>query len=153
MTWPECDQARKPLNLGSAWLSFVGVINVDVPEVQVKSISDHIRPDRQCLMFSATFKSKVERLAREALTDPVRIVQGEIGEVLPFLMHSILNLCLFAEIARINGLEFLIVPPPMPPYYYSYRVIDVLIVIRKVAASCNVLSISQLFFFSAYITF
>ncbi|OZC06138.1 hypothetical protein X798_06877 [Onchocerca flexuosa] len=50
-------------------------------EAQVQSISDHIRPDRQCLMFSATFKSKVEKLAREALTDPVRIVQGEVGEV------------------------------------------------------------------------
>ncbi|KIH67945.1 DEAD/DEAH box helicase [Ancylostoma duodenale] len=50
-------------------------------EAQVKSISDHIRPDRQCLMFSATFKRKVERLARDALRDPVRIVQGEVGEV------------------------------------------------------------------------
>ncbi|KAK6746100.1 hypothetical protein RB195_012297 [Necator americanus] len=49
-------------------------------EAQVKSISDHIRPDRQCLMFSATFKHKVERLARDALRDPVRIVQGEVGE-------------------------------------------------------------------------
>lgn len=49
-------------------------------EAQVKSISDHIRPDRQCLMFSATFKQKVERLARDALQDPVRIVQGEVGE-------------------------------------------------------------------------
>ncbi|KAK6050001.1 hypothetical protein COOONC_12493 [Cooperia oncophora] len=49
-------------------------------EAQVKSISDHIRPDRQCLMFSATFKHKVERLARDALCDPVRIVQGEVGE-------------------------------------------------------------------------
>ncbi|KAL6725189.1 hypothetical protein Aduo_007259 [Ancylostoma duodenale] len=49
-------------------------------EAQVKSISDHIRPDRQCLMFSATFKRKVERLARDALRDPVRIVQGEVGE-------------------------------------------------------------------------
>ncbi|XGW13831.1 hypothetical protein V3C99_000266 [Haemonchus contortus] len=49
-------------------------------EAQVKSISDHIRPDRQCLMFSATFKHKVERLARDALCDAVRIVQGEVGE-------------------------------------------------------------------------
>lgn len=31
-------------------------------------------------MFSATFKQKVERLARDALVDPVRIVQGEVGE-------------------------------------------------------------------------
>ncbi|CAI4230672.1 unnamed protein product [Auanema sp. JU1783] len=49
-------------------------------EAQVMSISDHIRPDRQCLMFSATFKQKVERLARDALQDPVRIVQGHVGE-------------------------------------------------------------------------
>ena len=32
-------------------------------------------------LFSATFRKKVERLARDILTDPVRIVQGDIGEV------------------------------------------------------------------------
>lgn len=47
---------------------------------QVKSICDHVRPDRQTLMFSATFKKKVEKLARVALTDPIRVVQGELGE-------------------------------------------------------------------------
>lgn len=31
-------------------------------------------------MFSATFKKKVEKLARDILIDPIRIVQGEIGE-------------------------------------------------------------------------
>jgi ATP-dependent RNA helicase DDX42 len=31
-------------------------------------------------MFSATFKKRVERLARDVLTDPIRIVQGDIGE-------------------------------------------------------------------------
>jgi ATP-dependent RNA helicase DDX42 len=31
------------------------------------------------LMFSATFKKKVEKLARDILIDPIRIVQGEIG--------------------------------------------------------------------------
>lgn len=36
--------------------------------------------DRQTLLFSATFKRKVERLARDVLTDPVRVVQGELGE-------------------------------------------------------------------------
>ncbi|KAF2362853.1 Helicase C-terminal, partial [Trinorchestia longiramus] len=49
-------------------------------EPQVRSICDHVRPDRQTLLFSATFKKKVERLARDALTDPIRIVQGELGE-------------------------------------------------------------------------
>ena len=31
-------------------------------ELQVRSIADHVRPDRQCLLFSATFKKKVEKL-------------------------------------------------------------------------------------------
>ena len=44
-------------------------------EPQVRSICDHVRPDRQTLLFSATFKKRVERLARDVLTDPVRIVQ------------------------------------------------------------------------------
>ena len=46
----------------------------------MRSICDHVRPDRQCMLFSATFKKKIERLARDALVDPVKIVQGSIGE-------------------------------------------------------------------------
>ncbi|MCL4124552.1 UNVERIFIED_CONTAM: hypothetical protein GTU68_009887, partial [Idotea baltica] len=49
-------------------------------EPQVRSICDHVRPDRQTLLFSATFKKKVERLARDVLTDPIRVIQGELGE-------------------------------------------------------------------------
>ncbi|XP_022664363.1 ATP-dependent RNA helicase DDX42-like isoform X2 [Varroa destructor] len=49
-------------------------------EPQVRSICNCVRPDRQCLMFSATFKKKIERLARDVLTDPVKIIQGDIGE-------------------------------------------------------------------------
>ena len=33
------------------------------------------------LMFSATFRKRVERVARDILTDPLRVVQGETGEV------------------------------------------------------------------------
>ena len=40
-----------------------------------------IRPDRQTLLFSATFKKKVEQLAREILEDPIRIAVGTVGEV------------------------------------------------------------------------
>lgn len=46
----------------------------------MRSICNHVRPDRQTLLFSATFKKRVERLARDVLTDPVRIVQGDVGE-------------------------------------------------------------------------
>ncbi|CDW58801.1 ATP dependent RNA helicase DDX42 [Trichuris trichiura] len=49
-------------------------------EAQVRSIANHIRPDRQCLMFSATFKKKIERLSRDILSDPIKVIQGEIGE-------------------------------------------------------------------------
>ncbi|XP_063712910.1 uncharacterized protein LOC134841057 [Symsagittifera roscoffensis] len=47
---------------------------------QVRSIAGHVRPDRQALMFSATFKPKVENLAKVVLNNPVRIVQGEVGD-------------------------------------------------------------------------
>ncbi|XP_069110146.1 LOW QUALITY PROTEIN: ATP-dependent RNA helicase DDX42-like [Argopecten irradians] len=49
-------------------------------EPQVRSIANHVRKDRQSLLFSATFKKKVERLARDILLDPIRVVQGEAGE-------------------------------------------------------------------------
>ena len=49
-------------------------------EPQVRSIANHVRPGRQTLLFSATFKKKVEKLAREILIDPIRIIQGELGE-------------------------------------------------------------------------
>ena len=32
-------------------------------------------------MFSATFRKKVERVARDILSDPIRVIQGELGEV------------------------------------------------------------------------
>lgn len=31
-------------------------------------------------MFSATFKKRIERLARDVLNDPIKIIQGELGE-------------------------------------------------------------------------
>ncbi|KAK6618386.1 ATP-dependent RNA helicase ddx42 [Polyplax serrata] len=61
-------------------------------EPQVKSICNHVRPDRQTLMFSATFKKKVERLARVALTDPIRIVQGDVGEANEDVIQCVLIL-------------------------------------------------------------
>lgn len=49
-------------------------------ETQVRSIANHVRPDRQTMLFSATFRKKIERLCRDVLTDPVRIVIGDVGE-------------------------------------------------------------------------
>lgn len=49
-------------------------------EPQVRSICNHVRPDRQALLFSATFPRRVEKLARDALHDPVRVQHGAAGE-------------------------------------------------------------------------
>jgi ATP-dependent RNA helicase DDX42 len=43
-------------------------------EPQVRSICNNIRPDRQTMLFSATFKKKVEKLTYDILTDPIKIV-------------------------------------------------------------------------------
>ncbi|KAJ7973071.1 DEAD-box ATP-dependent RNA helicase [Quillaja saponaria] len=48
-------------------------------EPQIRSIVGQIRPDRQTLLFSATMPHRVEKLAREILTDPVRVTVGEVG--------------------------------------------------------------------------
>jgi ATP-dependent RNA helicase DDX42 len=61
-------------------------------EPQIRSIVGQIRPDRQTLLFSATMPYKVERLAREILTDPIRVTVGEVGmanEDIKQLVHVI----------------------------------------------------------------
>ncbi len=45
-------------------------------EPQVKKILDNIRPDRQTVMFSATFPKKMEDLARSVLKKPIEIAVG-----------------------------------------------------------------------------
>lgn len=48
---------------------------------QISKILDNIRPDRQVVMFSATFPKNVETLARKMLKNPVEIVVGNRGQV------------------------------------------------------------------------
>lgn len=43
---------------------------------QVNRIIDNIRPDRQTVMFSATFPRQMEALARKILTKPIEIQVG-----------------------------------------------------------------------------
>jgi ATP-dependent RNA helicase DDX42 len=50
-------------------------------EQQIRSIVGQIRPDRQTLLFSATMPTKIEKLARDILTDPIRITVGTVGGV------------------------------------------------------------------------
>jgi len=48
---------------------------------QIDRIVANTRPDRQTMLFSATFPSAVEKLARGVLTKPVQIVAGGISVV------------------------------------------------------------------------
>jgi ATP-dependent RNA helicase DDX46/PRP5 len=43
-------------------------------------ILDNIRPDRQTVMFSATFPRNVENLAKAVLKKPVEIIVGSRGQ-------------------------------------------------------------------------
>lgn len=44
-------------------------------------------------MFSATFKKRIEKLARDVLTDPIKIVQGnELGEANEDIIQKVLLL-------------------------------------------------------------
>eukprot|EP01083_Nonionella_stella_P071251 191266_1 len=65
VTYVVLDEADKMLSMGF--------------ESQVRSIMAQIRPDRQTLMFSATFPYKVEALAKDTLEDIIRINIGTIG--------------------------------------------------------------------------
>ena len=49
------------------------------------------------LLFSATFRKKVEKLCRDILTDPVRIVVGTLGEVISFYGYHFVHYIMHAK--------------------------------------------------------
>jgi ATP-dependent RNA helicase DDX42 len=65
ITFVVLDEADKMLDMGF--------------ESQCASILSNVRPDRQTVMFSATFGKKVERAARGWLRNPIRIAVGRTG--------------------------------------------------------------------------
>jgi ATP-dependent RNA helicase DDX46/PRP5 len=52
-------------------------------EPQVMKLLNQVRPDRQCIMFSATFPKNMEALARKVLHSPVEITVGGRSVVAP----------------------------------------------------------------------
>ncbi|KAI5961579.1 PRP5 [Candida pseudojiufengensis] len=50
-------------------------------EPQINKILSQIRPDKQIVLFSATFPKKLEHLAKEILKDPIEVIVGGIGVV------------------------------------------------------------------------
>jgi ATP-dependent RNA helicase DDX46/PRP5 len=49
-------------------------------EPQIARILGNIRPDRQTVMFSATFPRQIENLAKKILNKPIEIVVGQRGK-------------------------------------------------------------------------
>ena len=58
-------------------------------ENQLRAIVERIRPDRQLLMFSATMPPKIEKLVREIMEDPIRIVVGSIGQAASVINQNV----------------------------------------------------------------
>ncbi|WPK23858.1 hypothetical protein PUMCH_001108 [Australozyma saopauloensis] len=58
-------------------------------EPQVNKIFSQIRPDRQSILFSATFAKKMESLAKAILVDPVEIIVGGISVVPPEITQRV----------------------------------------------------------------
>lgn len=49
-------------------------------EPQISRMIQNSRPDKQCVMFSATFPRQIESLAKKILQTPIEIVVGNRGQ-------------------------------------------------------------------------
>lgn len=49
-------------------------------ETQIRCVMELVRPERQTLLFSATFKKRIRELTDTLLDEPVHIIVGSIGE-------------------------------------------------------------------------
>ena len=58
-------------------------------EPQISKILSRVRPDRQTVLFSATFPKSMEALARKALTKPIEIIVGGRSVVAPEITQII----------------------------------------------------------------
>lgn len=59
-------------------------------EPQVMKIIGNIRPDRQTILFSATFPKHMERLAKSVLSNPIEIIVGQRSVVAPEVTQNVI---------------------------------------------------------------
>eukprot|EP00826_Nyctotherus_ovalis_P015043 TRINITY_DN14241_c0_g2_i1.p1 TRINITY_DN14241_c0_g2~~TRINITY_DN14241_c0_g2_i1.p1 ORF type:complete len:521 (+),score=168.95 TRINITY_DN14241_c0_g2_i1:697-2259(+) len=74
---------KKAFNLSSR-CTFVAVDEADIMfnmgfEYQIRMILGQVRPERQIVMFSATFPKKIQSLVQDVLRNPAKIVIGKLG--------------------------------------------------------------------------
>lgn len=70
---------------------------------QVMRIVDNVRPDRQTVMFSATFPRAMEALARRILAKPIEVQVGGRSVVCSDVEQHVVNHLLFISIVFIYG--------------------------------------------------
>lgn len=64
-------------------------------------IVDNVRPDRQTVMFSATFPRAMEALARRILAKPIEVQVGGRSVVCSDVEQHVVNhLCLIVDLFR-----------------------------------------------------
>ena len=63
-------------------------------EPQIKMILQNIRPDRQTVLFSATFPKQIEKLAKSILKAPLEIVVGERSTVNKDIAQIVSAICI-----------------------------------------------------------
>ncbi|CCG25444.1 Prp5 pre-mRNA processing RNA-helicase [Candida orthopsilosis Co 90-125] len=61
-------------------------------EPQIRKILSQVRPDRQTVLFSATFPRKLEILVKQILSDPVEVIVGGVGVVAKEIKQNIMLL-------------------------------------------------------------
>lgn len=66
-------------------------------EPQIRKIIDQIRPDRQTLMWSATWPKEVRRMAEDFLTDPIHLQVGSSSISANHNILQIIDVCLENE--------------------------------------------------------
>lgn len=72
-TYLVLDEADRMLDMGYVWVDTVIMCSF---EPQIRKILGQIRPDRQTLMWSATWPKEVKELAADFLTNPVHVTIG-----------------------------------------------------------------------------
>lgn len=68
---------------------------------QVMRIVDNVRPDRQTVMFSATFPRAMEALARRILAKPIEVQVGGRSVVCSDVEQHVVNHLLFISVVFI----------------------------------------------------
>ncbi len=66
-------------------------------EPQIRKIVDQIRPDRQTLMWSATWPKEVQALARDYLQDYIQVNIGSLELSASHNVKQIIDICVENE--------------------------------------------------------